>query len=141
MRVRQHLVAITGLRPRSLLASSPCRTLPTVTAISSWGRWPARPRWPLAPQRALYDAGGREVLPTVAQAGLQTVLTRTATGTVAAAAPTLLVDAAVQAGAAEVTSLAVVTTARAAGPRSRAPPRERVWSASSSTPPSAPPRA
>jgi hypothetical protein len=65
--------------------------------------------------RTLYDAGGRDVLPTVAQAGLQTVLTRTATGTVAAAAPTLLVDAAVQAGAAEVTSLAVVTTARAAG--------------------------
>jgi hypothetical protein len=64
--------------------------------------------------RALYDAGGREVLPTVAQAGLQTVLTRTATGTVATAAPTLLVDAAVT-GAAEVTSLAVVTTARAAG--------------------------
>ncbi|MCY1011411.1 hypothetical protein OV079_38800 [Nannocystis pusilla] len=91
--------------------------------------------------RALYEAGGRDVLPTVAQAGLQTVLTRTATGTVAAAAPTLLVEAAVQAGAAEVTSLAVVTTARAAGPRSRAPPPARAWSASSSTPPSARPRA
>lgn len=64
--------------------------------------------------RTLYDTGGREVLPTVAQAGLQTVLTRTASSTVAGAAPTL-VDVAAQAGAAEVVSLAVVTTARAAG--------------------------
>lgn len=65
----------------------------------------------------LYDAGGRDVLPTVAQAGLQTVLTRKAADAVAAAAPVLLHDAAatVGAGVAETASLVAATTVRAAG--------------------------
>jgi len=65
--------------------------------------------------RTLYDAGGRDVLPDVAQTGLQTVLTRTAAEAVAASAPALLTDAAARVGAAEVASVAAVATARAAG--------------------------
>lgn len=66
--------------------------------------------------RALYDAGGRDVLPAAAQAGLQTVLTGgTATSAVAAAAPVLLVEGAAQLGGRVAIGAAAATTMRTAG--------------------------
>lgn len=71
---------------------------------------------------ALYEAGGRDILPPAAQVGLQTVLTRTAVDTVATVAPALLAEGVALAGAGAVAAavaptarVTALTTARAAG--------------------------